>query len=86
MKTKLTQDEIWQKYAVRIQAQFNLSDRQTEAAIWALRGQENSHIAASMNISVETANKHLDAVYKKARVNSRSQLAATVLEDAARRN
>ena len=80
----MNEDKVWLFYAHHIRKCFNLTPKQAETAVWALRGRENNAIANSMNISPETVNKHLDAVYKKAQVTSRSHLAALVLEDVAK--
>ncbi len=47
-----------------------------ETALLCLRGKSNREIASTRGVSVETTNRQLDHVYRKAGVKSRAQLAA----------
>lgn len=54
---------------------YHLSGRETEVAELVLHGYRNREIAARLDISPETAKKHLTRVFDKVGVSSRVQLA-----------
>jgi len=60
----------------------DLSSREREIAMLAVRGRSNAEIASLLSISVKTVEKHLASTYAKLGVASRMQLVARV--DAAR--
>lgn len=62
---------------VRLQQQFALTLREAEVLFWISRGKSNRDVADILGISPRTVNKHLEHVYVKQGVESRS--AATAL-------
>jgi DNA-binding CsgD family transcriptional regulator len=67
---------VWEKYRRFMQQQWRLTDAQSRIAIECIKGHKIEVIALNRGISVETANKQLDAVYLK--------LAAILSQEAAR--
>jgi DNA-binding NarL/FixJ family response regulator len=60
----------------RLQNHFGLTSREAEVLYWLSRGKTNRDIAEILGISYRTAHKHLEHVYKKIGVESRSGAAA----------
>jgi hypothetical protein len=60
----------------RLQNHFGLTGREAEVLYWLSRGKANRDIADILGISFRTAHKHLEHVYKKIGVESRSGAAA----------
>ena len=58
-----------------IQTQAMLSKREIEVAALAAAGQTNKDIANNLNVSVRTAENHLQRVYEKLGVARRADLA-----------
>ncbi len=58
---------------------LGLSQRETEVFEWIIRGCSNKIIATQMSISVCTVRKHLEKIYAKLGVNSRSTAVSYVL-------
>lgn len=56
-----------------------LTLREVRIAIECLRGKKNREIAAVLQISAETVNKHLDHIYRVIGINGRDQLSAELL-------
>lgn len=71
--------DAWTRHRLKLKLRFGLTERESEVAIEALKGQTNREIAAALGLSVETINKHLDAVYTAAHVGGRADLAAWLL-------
>ncbi|NJM40282.1 MAG: response regulator transcription factor [Anaerolineae bacterium] len=58
----------------RINSSNTLTAREQQVAELAAQGQSNKQIASAMNLSVSTIQNHLQAVYRKLGVRSRSEL------------
>lgn len=61
-------------------ALLGLSQRETEVLSWIVQGKDNKTIAAQMNIHISTVRKHLESIYLKWGVQSRTEAIAQVLE------
>lgn len=64
---------------IRRLAQYGLSPRQSEVAVWALRGLTNSEIASAMCIAEQTVKDHFQDIYCRVGVRTRGALLAKVL-------
>ncbi len=53
---------------------LGLSTRETEVLFWAIQGKDNQAIAKHLSVHVSTVRKHLESVYRKLGVQSRSNL------------
>ena len=62
-------------------ASFRLTQRETEVLIWVARGKTNKDIADILGLSPRTVNKHLEHVYVKLGVETRTAAAAFVTPD-----
>ena len=60
---------------------FGLTQRETEVLIWVARGKTNKDIADILGLSPRTVNKHLEHVYVKLGVETRTAAAAFVTAD-----
>ena len=60
----------------KLQKHFGLTSREAEVLYWLSRGKSNRDIAEILGISYRTAHKHLEHVYSKIGVESRSGAAA----------
>ena len=60
-------------------ANYGLSPRQQEVAVWALRGLANGEIARRIFISEQTVREHCQEIYFRAGVRTRAELLAKVL-------
>lgn len=78
-----TEQGVWSRHERTLKFLFRLTDCQAQVARECVKGLRNAEIALRLGISVETVNKHLDLVYKKAEVHSRLELASKLLERAA---
>lgn len=74
--------DIWDHYAFYMRQQWRFSDREVEVGLLCIQGFSNNHIASKLEISAETVNKHVDNMFRKARVQRREQLSAELLEHA----
>lgn len=59
---------------------LGLTQREAEVLFWATQGQDNKAIAAQLNISVSTVRKHLENIYLKLQVSSRTEAVTRSLE------
>jgi DNA-binding CsgD family transcriptional regulator len=59
---------------------LGLSQRETEVLAWIIQGKDNKAIAAEMSIHIGTIRKHLEHIYHKLGVRSRTEAIAHVLE------
>jgi DNA-binding NarL/FixJ family response regulator len=59
---------------------LGLSDRETTVLSWVLRGKENKIIAMKLGVSESTIRRHLESIYSKFGVNSRTAAIAHVLQ------
>lgn len=58
---------------------FDLTQRETEVAIWLSHGKSNKEIAEILGVSPRTVNKHLEPVFIKLGVENRTSAATVVL-------
>ena len=61
-------------------ALLELSQRETEVLFWVMRGKDNKAIATQLSISKSTVRKHLESIYLKLGVQSRTEAIAQTLE------
>lgn len=52
---------------------LGLSQRETEVLAWVIQGKDNKSIATTMDISISTVRKHLENIYPKLGVQSRTE-------------
>ncbi len=55
-------------------ATYPLTAREREIALLAMQGQSSTEIAGQLAISVRTVDKHLQNIYRKLNIRSRSEL------------
>lgn len=60
-------------------SQFNLTAREAEVLLWSTRGKTSRDIGSILNISPRTADKHLEHVYVKMGVETRTAAVAMAL-------
>ncbi len=70
------QSEVERGGIAKLQKYFTLTSREAEVLYWLSRGKSNRDIAEILGISYRTAHKHLEHVYNKIGVESRSGAAA----------
>jgi len=58
-----------------LKAAFNLTDREAEVLSWIANGKSNKEIAAILDMSPRTVNKHLDRIFGKLGVENRTSAA-----------
>ncbi len=61
-------------------ALLGLSQRETEVLFWVIQGKENKAIATQLSVSPSTVRKHLESIYHKLGVQSRTEAIANALE------
>jgi DNA-binding CsgD family transcriptional regulator len=59
---------------------LGLSQRETEVLHWLMQGKDNKYIAIQLNIKVGTIRKHLENIYLKLGVRSRTEAVAYALD------
>jgi DNA-binding CsgD family transcriptional regulator len=59
---------------------LGLSQRETEVLFWIMRGKDNKAIAAQLAVGPSTVRKHLESIYRKLGVQSRTEAIAQTLE------
>ena len=59
---------------------LGLSQRETEVLFWVMQGKDNKIIAAQLSVSSSTVRKHLESIYSKLGVRSRTEAIAQALE------
>lgn len=59
---------------------LGLSQRETEVLYWVMQGKENKAIAVQLSVSKSTVGKHLESIYQKLGVQSRTEAIAQALE------
>jgi len=67
-------------------ADYGLSKRQQEVAMWGIRGLSNRQIAERLFIAEQTVKDHLHDAFKMLKIHRRSELAAKVLGFGPKRN
>ena len=63
----------------RLQARVKLTRRETEVLLWLARGKSNRDIAQILNVSYRTVNKHLEQMYPKLGVETRTAAVAIAI-------
>ncbi len=63
----------------RLQARVPLTRRETEVLLWLARGKSNRDIAQILNVSYRTVNKHLEQMYPKLGVETRTSAVAIAI-------
>ncbi|WP_026438983.1 helix-turn-helix domain-containing protein [Acidocella facilis] len=63
----------------RLQARVRLTRRETEVLPWLACGKSNRDIAQSLNVSDRTVNKHLEQIYPKLGVETRTSAVAIAI-------
>jgi DNA-binding NarL/FixJ family response regulator len=63
----------------RLRARVPLTRRETEVLLWLARGKSNRDIAQILNISYRTINKHLEQIYPKLGVETRTSAVAMAI-------
>ncbi len=63
----------------RLQARVKLTRRETEVLLWLARGKSNWGIAQILNVSYRTVNKHLEQMYPKLGVETRTSAVAIAI-------
>lgn len=58
---------------------FGLTSREAEILVWVARGRTNAGIGAVLFLAPGTVKKHLDSIYRKVGVRTRSQAASVIL-------
>lgn len=74
---------LTEEQSISLQTAFELlglTQREAEVLFWATQGHNNKAIAAQLNISVSTVRKHLENIYLKLQVSSRTEAVARSLE------
>lgn len=59
---------------------LGLSNRETEVLYWVMRGKDNQAIAKQLDIHLSTVRKHLESIYHKLDVQSRTEAIAQALD------
>ena len=59
---------------------LGLSQRETEVLFWVMQGKENKAIAVQLSVGKSTVGKHLESIYRKLEVQSRTEAIAHALE------
>ncbi len=59
---------------------LGLSQRETEVLFWVMRGKDNKSIASKMNITNSTVRSHLERIYSKWGVQSRTEAISLALD------
>lgn len=72
----LTQQESDEATTTALMSSFRLTGREAEVLMWVARGKTNRDIGDILDISPRTVNKHLDHIYAKLGVETRTAAAA----------
>jgi DNA-binding CsgD family transcriptional regulator len=59
---------------------LGLSSRETEILYWLMRGKDNQAIAQQLDLHGSTVRKHLESIYRKLGVQSRTEAIAQALD------
>ena len=59
---------------------LGLSQRETEVLFWIMQGKDNKTIAVQLSVGRSTVGKHLEGIYRKLGVRSRTEAIAQALE------
>jgi len=63
----------------RLHTRLNLTRREAEVLLWLSRGKSNRDIAQILNVSFRTINKHLEQIYPKLGVETRTSAVALAI-------
>lgn len=63
----------------RLRAALNLTEREAEVLLWVSYGKSNGVISDILNISPRTVNKHLERIFEKMGIETRSAAAAIAI-------
>ncbi len=87
---RLVVDPIAEQYLLLLEEQtlsllqslslLGLSQRETEVLFWVIQGQENKAIAVHLTVGTSTVAKHLESIYRKWGVQSRTEAIAYALD------
>jgi DNA-binding CsgD family transcriptional regulator len=64
----------------RLQNGLNITQREAEVLLWVSYGKSNSDISDVLTISPRTVQKHLEHIYEKIGVETRSSAAAVAIK------
>jgi DNA-binding CsgD family transcriptional regulator len=87
---RLTIDAVADHYTLTFESQsrsnlqalaiLGLSQRETEVLGWLMQGKDNKTIATQMTVGASTIRKHLENIYRKLNVQSRTEAVAEALQ------
>jgi len=87
---RLIVEQIGERYLLLLEEQalslfkalelLGLSQRETDVLFWVIRGKENKAIAKALGLQISTVRKHLESIYRKLGVQSRTEALAHALE------
>jgi DNA-binding CsgD family transcriptional regulator len=59
---------------------LGLSQRETAVLFWVMQGKDNKAIAVQLSVGQSTIGKHLESIYRKLGIQSRTEAIAQALE------
>jgi DNA-binding CsgD family transcriptional regulator len=87
---RLVVEQLGERYSLLLEEQtlspmnslalLGLSQRETEVLAWIMQGKDNKTIATHLGVNVSTVRKHLESIYGKFGVHSRTEAIAQALE------
>jgi len=87
---RLVVEQLGERYLLLLEEQMlsllnslellGLSQRETEVLFWVMQGGENKVIATQMGVGKSTVGKHLESIYRKLGVESRTEAIAQTLK------
>lgn len=87
---RLVVEQISERYLLLLEEQtlslsqslalLGLSQRETEVLFWVMQGKDNKAIAVHLSVGKSTVAKHLESIYRKLGVQSRTEAIAHALE------
>ncbi len=87
---RLVVEQVGERYLLLLEEQvlslsqslelLGLSQRETEVLFWVMRGKDNKAIAVNLSVGISTIRKHLENIYQKLGVQSRTEAIAQALE------
>lgn len=86
---RLIVEQVGERYLLLLEEQtfslpkslelLGLSQRETEVLFWIMQGKDNKAIAAKLSVGISTVRKHLESIYSKLGVQSRTEAIAQAL-------
>jgi DNA-binding CsgD family transcriptional regulator len=86
---RLVIEQVGERYLLLLEEQMlslsqslallGLSQRETEVLFWVMQGKDNKAIAAKLSVGISTVRKHLESIYQKLGVQSRTEAIAQAL-------